>query len=162
MLLNEVLDLSKIEAGKMTVEKVPIELAELIDDVISLMAVKAQHKQLQLIAKIAPNVPARIHSDAMRLKQVLVNLLGNAIKFTELGSVTLSVERMPAPHNKQLRFSVTDTGIGMTREQSSTLFRAFHQADGTVTRRFGGTGLGLKICKSLVELLVEYRSVERT
>jgi signal transduction histidine kinase/CheY-like chemotaxis protein len=149
-IINDILDLSKIEAGKMSVETIETSPLQILFDVDSLMQLKARSKGLSLRTEYASPVPAIIHSDPVRLRQILVNLVGNAIKFTDTGEVTVRVrleaERTGAP---TLRFEVTDTGIGMTPDQQSTLFEAFSQADTSTTRRYGGTGLGLRISRSL-------------
>ena len=153
-IINDILDLSKIEAGKMDVERIPLSPVTIVQEVISLMRVKADAKGLALNASFEPDVPERIVSDPFRLKQILVNLVGNALKFTEVGSVTIHVSLPPAQGDDQrLLMEVRDAGIGMTPEQINRLFNAFSQADASTTRRFGGTGLGLRICKSLAELL---------
>lgn len=152
-LINDILDMSKIEAGKLTVESLQVEPVKLVGDVISAMQVRAAEKSISLITEFATDLPATITSDPTRLKQILINLVGNAIKFTHKGAVTLRTSFVPHPTNPHLRFDVEDTGIGMTAEQMSRLFRAFEQADTTTTRRYGGTGLGLRISKHLAELL---------
>ncbi len=162
-IINDILDLSKIEAGKMDVERIPLSPVTIVQEVISLMRVKADAKGLALNASFEPGVPERIVSDPFRLKQILVNLVGNALKFTEVGSVTIHVSLPPAQGDDQrLLMEVCDTGIGMTPEQVNRLFNAFSQADASTTRRFGGTGLGLRICKSLAELLGGAISVRST
>jgi CheY-like chemotaxis protein len=150
-IINDILDLSKIEAGKMTVEQVRVEPEQLIRDVLDLMHVKASAKGITLAAHCPAPVPAVIQSDPVRLRQVLVNLVGNAIKFTEVGGVTIHVDHDAA--SGQVRFTVQDTGIGMSPEQQDRLFGAFEQADASMTRRFGGTGLGLRISKRLTQML---------
>ncbi|MDK2126589.1 PAS domain S-box protein [Parachitinimonas caeni] len=154
-IINDILDFSKIEAGRMELAPAEFQMDDLMNTVASIMSVNAGAKDLELAIVIQPDVPPRLHGDAMRLQQVLVNLTGNAIKFTREGEVSLHVE-LAAPlagDSAQLRFSVRDTGIGMTSEQLERLFSAFSQADTSITRRFGGTGLGLVISKSLVQLM---------
>jgi PAS domain S-box-containing protein len=153
-IINDILDLSKIEAGKMTVEHVAISPSQILLEVESLMRVRAKDRGITLNIEQETPIPEHILSDSLRLKQVLVNLVGNALKFTEHGGVTVRVGLdSNALNGPFLRFEVTDTGIGMTPEQVAGLFRAFHQADASTTRKFGGTGLGLRISKSLAQLL---------
>ena len=151
-IINDILDLSKIESGKMTVERIPIRLLYLLKDVESLMAGRAAEKRIRLEFAIAPGLPARIVTDPVRLKQILINLVGNAVKFTDLGSVSVQVRETRTPSH-QLLIDVVDTGIGMTREQVASLFEAFSQADTSTTRRFGGSGLGLKISKHFAQMM---------
>ena len=150
-IINDILDISKIEAGKMEVEHVPMQPAQIVHDVLSLMSVRAKAKSLRLEAIFETDIPETIQSDPVRLRQILMNLVGNAIKFTELGSVRLigRYER----EESSLHFDVTDTGIGMTPKQLSRMFQAFVQADTSTTRKFGGSGLGLRISKRLAEML---------
>ncbi len=147
--LNDILDLSKIEAGKMTFETAPCSPAQIAVDVASLMRVRAHAKALQFELHFESAVPETIHSDPTRLRQILMNLVGNAIKFTQSGRVSLAVS-CAAPW---LRFRIRDEGIGMAPEQLSRLFQPFAQADSSTTRRFGGSGLGLVICRRLAEML---------
>lgn len=153
-IVNDILDFSKIEAGKMRFEEVPFSLSTLVFDATRAQAVMAHAKGLEVLVTVAPDVPCRVLGDPTRLRQVLINLLGNAIKFTEKGeiSLTVSVEE----HNSTmaiLRFAVRDTGIGIPSEQQAVIFESFSQADDSMTRRFGGTGLGLAICTHLVQLM---------
>lgn len=150
-IINDILDLSKIEAGKMTVECIETDPAQLVHDVLSLMAVKASAKNLGLSASFKTKYPQKIYSDPIRLRQILVNLVGNAIKFTEVGGVKLIVRF--DPEAKLLHIDVVDTGIGIPPEHINKLFHSFEQADSSTTRRFGGTGLGLNISKRLAEML---------
>jgi two-component system sensor histidine kinase/response regulator len=153
-ILNDILDFSKIESQKLELETVAFPLRETIDDVLKSLAVKANQKGLELIADISPDVPASITGDPVRLTQVLMNLLGNAVKFTERGHVVLAVrEDARLYHRVMLHFRVTDTGIGIPREKHAAIFEPFSQADGSTTRRFGGTGLGLTISATLVRLM---------
>ncbi len=153
-IINDILDLSKIETGKMTVERIDTYPDQIIHDVMSLMNVKAQAKGLKLDVQNITGLPERIQSDPLRLRQILVNLVGNAIKFTEVGGVTVRMMMdKTSAGGPFLKFEVRDTGIGMTSEQMSRLFGAFEQADASTTRKFGGTGLGLRISKRLAEML---------
>ncbi len=153
-LINDILDVSKIEAGKMTIEQVAMQPMRLLEDVRELMLVKAQAKGIRLEVSCREELPATIESDPVRLKQILVNLVSNAIKFTELGRVTVTAGFEPGgPRGPSIRFDVEDTGIGMNAEQLELLFEAFQQADSTTTRKFGGTGLGLRISRRLAELM---------
>ena len=149
--INDILDISKIEAGKMAVEMVATNPEALIQEVISLMNVKAQGKGIRLSVHFDPSIPSVIQTDPVRLRQILVNLVGNAIKFTELGSVTLRVSCCVS--GQLLHVAIEDTGIGLSPEQITRLFRAFEQADTTTTRKYGGTGLGLFISNRLAEML---------
>ena len=153
-LLNDVLDVSKIEAGRMTVERIDFELERVLENVAGLIGERTSAKGLELILDLAPDVPPTLVGDPLRLGQVLVNLAGNAVKFTDAGEVEIRVAIEEAGAEEVLlRFSVRDTGIGLTAEQSARLFRSFEQADASTTRRYGGTGLGLAISKRLVELM---------
>jgi PAS domain S-box-containing protein len=149
-IINDILDLSKIEAGKMTVESVDLAPRHLIEDAIQALAGRAAEKGIALRADIDPKLPAAIRSDPLRMRQVLLNLIGNAIKFTHTGSVTVSVSVAPGP---LLRCEISDTGVGMAPEAVSRLFRPLEQADSYMTPRFGGTGLGLCISKRLAQML---------
>ncbi|MBL8749667.1 MAG: response regulator [Planctomycetes bacterium] len=151
-LVNDVLDISKVEAGKLTVEKRATRIDVVVRDVVSLMSVKARSKNLTLEAEIVSPIPARVASDPVRVRQILVNLIGNAIKFTELGKVTVEVRGVRGDPATVV-FDVRDTGIGMTREQCQRLFAPFTQADTSTTRRFGGTGLGLHISRRLATMM---------
>lgn len=150
-IINDILDLSKIEAGKLKVETVSVQPTRIVQEVLSLMEVKAQAKGLRLVSQFCTDVPPHIQSDPVRLRQILVNLLGNAIKFTELGEVRLRVYL--EEEKQRLRFDIEDTGIGLTKEHMERLFEAFEQADSSTSRRFGGTGLGLKISRRLAHML---------
>lgn len=153
-IINDILDLSKIEAGRMTVESIPTDVRKVIDDVLALMRVRAEGKGITLNCEYLSEVPEFFDCDPVRLKQILVNLTGNAIKFTEVGSVTLRIGfQAKTPMAPTLSIEVVDTGVGMSGEQLEQLFSPFSQADSTVTRRFGGTGLGLIISRRLAELL---------
>ena len=154
-ILNDVLDFSKIEAGRMELSPQAFRLGEVLDAISTVMALNAGARDIGLSIAADAGVPQLLVGDAMRLQQILINLVGNAIKFTEVGEVSLRVGvAAPAAAGKVgLRFAVRDTGIGMDLEQQSRLFSAFNQADASTTRRFGGTGLGLAICRRLAELM---------
>ncbi len=152
--------MSKIEAGKMTVERISMSPAELVEDVVHLMRERAEGKGISLGVEYSGPIPRRISSDPTRLRQVLLNLIGNAVKFTETGSVTVvvryyAISAASIPPGDAMSFSVVDTGIGMTPDQRGKVaeFKPFNQADGSTTRQFGGTGLGLRIANSLTEIL---------
>ncbi len=155
LLINDILDLAKIEAGEMTVEKIRCSPAAIIADVASIMRVKAVEKRLTFEASVAGAIPTEIEADPTRLKQILINLVGNAIKFTETGSVRIIARLLDPPDsaNPRLLFEVVDSGIGMSTEELSRLFRPFSQADSSTTRRFGGTGLGLSISRHFARML---------
>jgi signal transduction histidine kinase/ActR/RegA family two-component response regulator len=163
--LNDILDFSKIEAGKLTLDSVAFPLRQLVDEARGIVAHQASAKDLSLECQISPAIHDHVIGDPARLRQVLINLLGNAVKFTAAGSVILQIsehgERDPAGPMK-VEFRVTDTGIGIPQNQQKLIFAAFEQADSTVTRRFGGTGLGLSICFQLVELMGGLLHVEST
>ncbi|MBK7645458.1 MAG: response regulator [Planctomycetes bacterium] len=153
-LVNDILDFSKIEAGRMTLEDLPFELGTLVEEALEMVAGRAEDKGLELVCRLAPGAPRSLRGDPLRLRQVLVNLLGNAIKFTEQGEVELEVLPATADGDSvMLDFRVRDTGIGIAPEIVPQLFQSFMQADGSTTRRFGGTGLGLAITRRLVELM---------
>jgi two-component system sensor histidine kinase BarA len=153
-IINDILDFSKIEAGKLTLERSPVEVRDLVDDVLSLMAPLAAEKHLELTALVYGDVPGSIVTDPLRLRQVLSNLVSNAIKFTERGMVVIRVMLDSEDTGSvTLRVAVTDTGVGLTREQQDSLFTAFQQVDASTSRRFGGTGLGLAICRHLATLM---------
>jgi signal transduction histidine kinase/AmiR/NasT family two-component response regulator len=153
-IINEILDFSKIEAGHMVLETIDFDLAESLELAVDLHAESASRKGIELVMDIDPAVPRLVQGDPMRLRQVILNLLGNAIKFTARGEVVLSVSLVRADSERVcLRFEVTDTGLGIPIPLQSKIFRAFEQADSSTTRKFGGTGLGLAICKRLVELM---------
>jgi two-component system, sensor histidine kinase and response regulator len=152
-IINDILDFSKIEAGAMTLENVPFDLSDAIEEVVALMAGKAEEKRLELGLSIGPGVPERMVADPGRLKQILVNLIGNAIKFTALGLVHIEVTAIGEQADCQLLIQVHDTGIGIPQAAQAGLFQKFMQADASTTRRYGGTGLGLAICRQLVGLM---------
>ena len=150
-IINDILDFSKIEAGRMELEVRPFDLRGCAEDAVDVVAARAWDKQLDVVVSVQPALPRTVIGDVTRLRQVLVNLLGNAVKFTEKGHVHLRVEAGPRPGT--VLFSVRDTGIGIDPAKAAGLFDAFSQADASTTRRFGGTGLGLAICKQLVDLM---------
>ena len=152
-IINDILDFSKIEAGAMTMENISFDLSEAVEEVVGLMAGKAEEKHLELALSIASGVPRRIVADPGRLKQVLVNLIGNAVKFTTLGHVYIEVTAPATEGTRELHVAVRDTGIGISESVQAALFQKFTQADASTTRRYGGTGLGLAICRQLVVLM---------
>jgi two-component system, sensor histidine kinase and response regulator len=153
-LINSILDLAKIESGRLTLEHVGFDLGELMEKSAQTLAIHAHAKGLELIVSIAPDVPTALIGDPLRLRQVLINLIGNAIKFTEVGEVLVSVERVSAPDEPlRLKFSVRDSGIGIAKDKLPALFAAFSQADSSTARKYGGSGLGLAIVKRLVNLM---------
>lgn len=153
-LINDLLDLSKVESGRLVLEEIDFQLAEVLETVIEILGMRAKEKGIELHRQILADVPARIAGDPDRLRQVLINLVGNAIKFTAQGHVRVRVERDPKGSQPgDLLFSVSDTGIGIPQDQLQAIFEAFTQADASTTRKYGGTGLGLAISKRLVELM---------
>ncbi|HRF31046.1 MAG TPA: ATP-binding protein, partial [Azonexus sp.] len=153
-IVNDILDFSKIEAGKMAFESLAFSVHDIVLEAVRVLAVGAHKKGLELIADVRPDVPVRIVGDPTRLRQVIINLVGNAIKFTECGEVSLKVEvDQRTEHSVFLRFSISDTGIGVPIDKQQAIFEAFSQADVSTTRRFGGTGLGLAISARLVQLM---------
>jgi PAS domain S-box-containing protein len=158
-IINDILDFSKIESGKMELEHLPFELSVCLEDSLDLLSVPAAAKKIELVYAIDDDVPAWIQGDVTRLRQVLVNLVNNAVKFTPAGSIAITVRRLPVaaestqPHTLTLEFSVTDTGIGIPPDRMNRLFRPFSQVDSSTTRKFGGTGLGLAICHRLCTLM---------
>ncbi|MBW1901275.1 MAG: hypothetical protein JRJ20_06520 [Deltaproteobacteria bacterium] len=153
-LINDILDLSKIEAGKLEMESIPFDLRITVEDVLETIAVRASEKNLETACLIESDVPVFLKGDPGRLKQVLINLLGNAVKFTEKGEATVRV-LLEKDEKKEaaLRFHVSDTGTGIPQDRIPLIFNAFSQADGSTTRKYGGTGLGLSISKQLVEMM---------
>jgi TMAO reductase system sensor TorS len=150
-IINDILDFSKIEAGKLELEHIEFALREIIQETIEILVLRARAKGLELRCEIDPSVPAAVRGDPVRLRQVLINLAGNAIKFTEAGEVVVRVAALAL--DGSLRFEVSDTGIGIAVEAQSQIFSAFTQADSFTTRKYGGTGLGLAICRQLVALM---------
>ena len=152
--INDILDFSKIEAGKLELDSVEFRLTDTLAEALKPLAIRAQQKGLELCLEISSDVPAVLQGDAGRLRQVIVNLLGNATKFTEQGEILLSVEKDGAdPESPRLHFSVRDTGIGIPPEKHALIFEPFAQGDGSTKRRFNGTGLGLTICARLIEMM---------
>jgi signal transduction histidine kinase/CheY-like chemotaxis protein len=153
-LLNGILDLSKIEAGRMELERTDFAVRPLLDEILRPLDLAARQKGLSLGCMVRDGVPPAVNGDALRLRQVLLNLIANALKFTHVGAVTVTVERASeSDSGVELRFSVADTGIGISPEQRHAVFEAFRQADNSITRRYGGTGLGLAISARLVQLM---------
>lgn len=153
-IINDILDISKVESGQIELEKIDFDLEELLERTCEIMAIRAHEKKLDLTCYIEPQTPTQLNGDPVRLHQVLVNLVGNAIKFTEKGEVVLHVDK--DPQNKKsgsLLFSISDTGIGIPEEKIETIFESFIQADSSHTRKYGGTGLGLTISKRLAEMM---------
>jgi signal transduction histidine kinase/CheY-like chemotaxis protein len=162
-IINDILDYSRIEAGRLSIDPVPFDLVSTVDDVVTLVAEKAEEKGVELVVRYAPDIPRRVVGDAGRIRQTLMNLVGNAIKFTHTGHVFVNVENLGGRSEcTRLRFSVEDTGIGIPADKLATVFEKFTQADGSITRHYGGTGLGLTISKHLVELMQGEISVEST
>src|SRR6266571_94544 len=153
MILNDILDYSKIEAEHLELESIPFDVSKVVHATASLLAVRAREKHLELLAEVGADVPRVVRGDPTRLRQVLMNLIGNAIKFTEQGEVVVSVSAAASDGSTTLRFAVRDTGIGIAPEHVGSVFREFTQADSTTTRRYGGTGLGLAISQRLVRLM---------
>ena len=157
-IINDILDFSKIEAGKLSIEHAPFNLEELVEETVDILTVKTFEKKLEMIFYLQPGLPSKFLGDAVRIKQVLVNLMGNAIKFTERGEIVVSV-KSDAPIEQDgktflpLHIAVKDTGIGISRSKLEQIFESFTQEDSSTTRRYGGTGLGLTISKSLAELM---------
>ncbi|MEQ9170966.1 MAG: response regulator [Rhodospirillales bacterium] len=153
-IINDILDFSKIEAGKLDVEEIDFQLDRVFEDLSDMMISRASDKPLEMAFRIDPDTPLDLRGDPLRLGQILINLTSNAIKFTEQGEILVEVRFRGLEGDKvHLRFEISDTGIGMTKEQAAGLFQPFSQADESTTRRFGGTGLGLAICKNLVALM---------
>lgn len=152
--INDILDFSKIDAGKLTVERIPFDLQDVLTSLADMFAYRAYDKDLEFIINLPANIPTRLIGDSLRLNQVLVNLISNAIKFTEDGEINVAVNLLDSSKDTVLlRISVTDTGIGMDEEQRANLFKAFTQADTSTTRKYGGTGLGLAISRRLILLM---------
>src|SRR3984885_4534090 len=153
-LINDILDLSKVESGHLTLESLDFDLGEVLDKTLEMMAIRAHEKGLELALRIAPDVPTVLVGDPARLRQVLINLIGNAIKFTEKGEVIVRVERDPEDDTAgALRFAVFDTGIGLPEKAREQIFAPYSQVDTSTTRKFGGTGLGLAISRHVIELM---------
>jgi CheY-like chemotaxis protein len=163
IIINDILDFSKIEAGKLTLESVVFSLEDEVARAVRCLALAAHQKGLELLCDVAPEAPRQILGDPTRLRQVLLNLVGNAVKFTEHGEVGLRVRRLDAgPGAATLKFEVFDTGVGIGSGHLDLIFESFAQADSAITRRFGGTGLGLTISRKLIELMGGRLSVEST
>ncbi|MEJ2247305.1 MAG: ATP-binding protein, partial [Acidobacteriota bacterium] len=153
-IINDILDFSKIEAGKLDMESVDFQLEDTLDNISTLVGMKTQEKGLELLFKTDPSVPAALVGDPLRLGQILINLSNNAVKFTDTGEIVVCTELVKKDEDQvTLKFSVQDTGIGMSAEQAAKLFQPFMQADSSTTRKYGGTGLGLTISKRLVEMM---------
>ena len=153
-LINDILDFSKIEAGKLEFEELDFDLAQAVEEVVDIVGVKAAEKQLQLLCYVAPEIPPVLRGDPGRLRQVIINFVNNAVKFTDTGEVEIRAELVAATDGEAtLRFSVRDTGIGIPRERQDRLFQSFSQVDASTTRKYGGTGLGLAISRQLAELM---------
>ncbi len=153
MILNDILDYSKIEAEHLELESIPFDVSKVVHATASLLAVRAREKHLELLAEVSADVPRAVRGDPTRLRQVLMNLIGNAIKFTEQGEVVVSVDVAATDGTAKVTFAVRDTGIGIAAEHTASVFKEFTQADSTMTRRYGGTGLGLAISQRLVRLM---------
>ena len=153
IIINDILDFSKIEAGKMEIEITDISLSQVVEGAADLLAARSHEKKLSLMTFIDPSLPLQVHGDPMRLRQVLVNLIGNAIKFTAHGEILVNVTTVITDNKNNLRFEISDTGIGISAINQTRLFQSFTQAESSTTRRFGGTGLGLAISKRLIELM---------
>jgi two-component system, sensor histidine kinase and response regulator len=153
-IINDILDFSKIEAGKLDMESVDFQLEDTLDNISTLAGIKTQQKELELLFKTDPSVPTTLVGDPLRLGQILINLSNNAVKFTDVGEIVISTELVKKDKAQvTLKFSVQDTGVGMTSEQAAKLFQPFAQADSSTTRKYGGTGLGLTISKRLAEMM---------
>ncbi len=152
-IINDILDLSKIEAGKFALEAVVFEPRELVNAALKIVALRAREKRLELVSQVDPRIPQNLVGDPLRLRQVLINLLGNAVKFTERGQVALRLDLDEDTENPLLRFEIADTGIGISPEQHAYIFEPFAQTDGSHSRRYGGTGLGLTVCARFVQMM---------
>jgi PAS domain S-box-containing protein len=153
-IINDILDFSKIEAGKLDMERTDFRLEEVLENVSSVVSQKAHDKNLEFLLAAQRDLPADLVGDPLRLGQILINLVNNAVKFTEHGEIVVTVSLVEKAFDRvNLKFSVRDSGIGMTPEQTARLFQAFSQADSSTTRKYGGTGLGLSISKKLVEMM---------
>ena len=163
LLLNDILDFSKIEAGKLEIYEADFDVINLVEDTVTLFGDQTSTKGVEILCDISPTVPARLCGDANRLRQILTNLIGNAVKFTDQGEIVVSVEAGETQGNRtSLIFTVRDTGIGIPADRITSIFDSFTQADGATTRKYGGTGLGLSISKQLLDLLDGDISVEST
>ncbi len=152
-LINDILDLSKIEAGRLELESVDFNLPQLVEDVAEMLSVRAEEKEIELCCDLDDTVPTMVRSDMVRLRQILVNLVNNALKFTERGTILVRAIARESDIEQIVRFEVIDTGIGIPVDRQDRLFRLFSQVDVSTTRRFGGTGLGLALCRKFVTML---------
>ncbi|MFS1877001.1 hybrid sensor histidine kinase/response regulator [Enterovibrio norvegicus] len=153
-IINDILDFSKIEAGKLSVEHIEFRFSEVLDNISNIISVKAKEKELELIFDIDPDLPDDLVGDPLRLGQIIINLTGNSVKFTDSGEIIIRARKVSdGDEVVEIQFDIEDTGIGMSDEQMERLFQSFSQADGSITRKYGGTGLGLTISKSFVELM---------
>ncbi|MDD1780386.1 response regulator [Enterovibrio sp. ZSDZ35] len=153
-IINDILDFSKIEAGKLTVEHIEFKFSEVLDNISNIISVKAKEKELELIFDIDPDLPDDLVGDPLRLGQIIINLTGNSVKFTDSGEIIIRARKVTDGNDiVEIQFDIQDSGIGMSEEQLGRLFQSFSQADGSITRKYGGTGLGLTISKSFVELM---------
>lgn len=159
-ILNDILDFSKIEAGKLELEAVPVDLAHVVESTVQMLAPQAREKELRLVTAISPRVPRTVTSDSVRLQQIVSNLVGNAVKFSNDGTIRINLQPRRRDEEMWIAMSVVDQGVGIRREVLESIFDEFAQADSSTTRRFGGTGLGLAITRKLVELLGGHISVE--
>ncbi len=150
-LINDILDLSKIEAGQLQLERFDFDLKAVIDQAIELTCVKTQSKGIVLSSHLSPDVSTSLIGDPTRLRQVLINLLGNAVKFTDSGEIALTVQNCESGRPGEIEFAVSDTGIGIPSDKLETIFESFTQADSSTTRKYGGTGLGLKISQRIIQ-----------
>src|SRR5690606_30765304 len=152
-IINDILDFSKIEAGKLDIEQIEMDLRSTVEDVGATMAFQAAAKNLELIVNVHPGVPERVLGDPQRIRQVLINLIGNAVKCTPSGEITVSARNATEQGDSAVHFEVRDTGIGIAPDKIKSLYEPFVQADSSTTRHYGGTGLGLSIVKRLVEMM---------
>ncbi|HEY5226640.1 MAG TPA: ATP-binding protein, partial [Methylovirgula sp.] len=152
-IINDILDFSKFESGAIEFDPTPVLLSDLAHSVLDVIGVQARHKNLTMTLDVGAAVPVCVKTDAKRIRQVLINLLGNAVKFTDRGNVTLVLRAVERGDASQLRFEIKDSGIGIPPEARDKLFREFSQVDASINRRFGGTGLGLAICKKIVNAM---------
>ncbi len=162
-LINDILDFSKIEAGKVLLENLPFDLTAVVESAVEMFAQKAREKGLAIMSFVSPDIPKELMGDPLRISQVLINLIGNAIKFTEQGEIIIAVEGKKLADHFEIRFAIRDTGVGIPDKAKHLLFQPFTQADGSTTRKYGGTGLGLAISRKLVELMggtIHFKSQE--
>ncbi|MDP6951634.1 MAG: ATP-binding protein, partial [Alphaproteobacteria bacterium] len=152
-IINDILDFSKMEAGKLEIEHIPMSVTDVVEGAAATLGVNAANKGLRLVSHIDPRIPALVSGDQVRVRQIMFNLIGNAIKFTEEGEVVARADLRDAGDEILVRFSIIDNGIGISEEAQTKLFQAFSQAETSTTRKFGGTGLGLTICQRLAEMM---------